>query len=1241
MTSRSSPTAAPERPAGLPFSVELGGGAGRLSLAGHDTREGLSVERLAIRLPVLDPPLDLSQGARHFQHYRGRLESIQVRIAAHALQRAADEAVTAAGGPLRSAAITLDSDDLVVRGQAQAGGRSADWVLRGRLVPAGAEGADHLLLSFVDSLVFGAWPWPAVRFAAELLRLVPDGVALRRATTHATLAPLRALLSALLVTRGWKLPARGDVSATVATVVADGLRLGFGQAADGAVEAVPAARLEEAARRAHERFVADLDAKQRYARVDALLAEGALEAAAREIERAREEGGDGTFLDGRELQLLAARDDGGAAAEELAHRILGTDPTNAPALLALAAVEERRGEAVRAARVLDRLAAAWRPGPNGAELAACRLLQARLLGPVDADGAEEVLRALLAARPDDSRALLLLADKRAGRGDTREARQLCERVLAGRAPQADQRAAAYALANLHLGAGDAAEVRPYLALLEAGSQDGDAAQEVAAGLDELEGRFDDAVRRHAVRLQRALMDGHVAAARVVADRLAQLYEERLRRAGAAAQTLAVVLGEDIPASDGDIVRGARAARLFGAAGRAQEAAEMSRRVAAALREDRGREPGAAAELLARIGAEYALAQDGHDRAWEAFERALELVPDHGRALEGLEALALTADEWDALAARLKTALAHAADAARRAALGLRLALLYGRTFGFPHEAIPLLEATLDETPDNEFALRQLLAFTRQTGDWERHHAALLRGLEGARSRPDRLAWLAQLAEVAAERLGRLEEAREHLSRALDESPRDTEILRRLAHVLRVRGEHEELARVLARQAALAGRPDLREPLLIELAELQLDILHRPAAAQATLAEIPQPGPELRRLKERAARARGSSTGIRPPQASPSFPAASSAADSDRRWHAAVAAADGGDREGACELLRATVEHDPAHRPSWELLAALLDPEADAAERAAVKSALTRLERVPSVPPEASESPTAAAAAAASDTSDVIDELVEAARVALADGAPERAREAARGALDSDPDCVEAWEIQEAACRALGDAAGAALALAGRAKRAWTAADAVALTRAAAEALVAAGMPSEAVPLVRRYLRWEPLDDAVFLTVRDALVAADAPRLADELIGLRIEALERLRVEGHDDSVAVTLSLLRTELAALREELGIRTDTLVPLLEAARRDWPRNDEALERLAARYEATASWGALADVLEALVGVTEDRPARLALLKRLAEVYRGPLADPVAARETLRSALRELPPEEARALRELLDGE
>jgi tetratricopeptide (TPR) repeat protein len=1300
----------------LPFALELSGQGGVLQLDRFPLSPLIEIRQLTVALPHLARGVEFSGGARAFRHHRGQLRRFTAAFDGGALRVTLRERASHAVQGLQ---LDLGEDTITVGGFVTHGASRARAVWRGRLVPAGEASAHGLLLSVVDAFVVGWLPLPALSLTARLLDCLPPESVERRGASHVILAPLRPLLKEILVARGYKLPAHGTASAAQVALAGDTLQFHFepqplAQRSSVATAEIPDTR----SRLAHERFVSDLEWKRHHARLDELIVEGALDQAIRECQRRSTTQGDGGFLEGRLLDVLRCRELTFEAAEELAGRRLAAMPGDVSALLALSAIREHSGQAVAAAQLLERLARKLDPAHDGLLLEHCRLHQAELVAPEHPDQAEAALRAAIADRPQSGAALAMLADLVAVRGASDEACRLRARLLAADVDEAVRVAAALQVAQHHMAANSPERARPFLHYLHEAYETAAAASspapvcgaargQLAHVLIELElatGAHERAYAVAAAEFERLLASGAREPTADAAVRLAELLVEPMNRPAEAARVLERA-GTALAPAPALFERAAELWRMAGDTAAARQAGLMALAALAAA----PAQPALLARIQTGLALNAAAREDSVADARAHFLRALDALPNHLPALEGLEAITRQPEEWDELVARLHRALAicggdeGVAPSETRALLALRLALIYARTFGFLEDALPLLEQSLAWRPDNPFALRHLVELTRQVGDWRRHRDALLTLLARATNRAERARLLAELAEVEANRLHEPDLARQRLEELLREQPRDRQALLQFSLLLTRLGDTRELARVLRRRAALAASTAERRELLLDLAELQLDQLQQVDEAEATLAAASGVGEPPAAADARPHRTASRWTWLKnrvrarravPQPAAPARPATATTAEAAppsanrppksaiegaaERWHDALAVADKGDLAAAIALLHDAVMAAPSHRPSWDLLLALHTLRGDEQEALTVACAIAELDRsAPSAAADKGEEPPVAAprpgagaglvrasangsapvqraAGRASGTeagsaprrddvvvSDRVERLLDRVRQAVGEHRPDEALPLCEEALALDPDSVETLDLIVPLWQAAGEPRRAAEALGRRAELTWDAELAPALTRRAALAFAALGDAAAAQALFRRYLRWAPTDDEVFEQLatdfRDRGDTASLESLLDE----RVAGLCRLRAEQGDETLGVSLSLLTTERAALLQEQHGNAERAIELLQQARRDWPRNEEALERLAELLEAAGRFRELADVLEALISLTEERSLRALRLERLVRLYRETLDDPVAARETLRVALRELTSDEAVALRRLVEGE
>lgn len=111
-----------------------------------------------------------------------------------------------------------------------------------------------------------------------------------------------------------------------------------------------------------------------------------------------------------------------------------------------------------------------------------------------------------------------------------------------------------------------------------------------------------------------------------------------------------------------------------------------------------------------------------------------------------------------------------------------------------------------------------------------------------------------------------------------------------------------------------------------------------------------------------------------------------------------------------------------------------------------------------------------------------------------------------------------------------------------------------------------------------------------------------------------------------------------ELAELYEALG-DGERATTALETALRNDPANGEVRERLRARYEKSGVWDKLADLLVEDADAEGDARAKIALLRKAADLHRAKRQDMAAAADLLARAS-ELDPEDRDLLLELCDA-
>ncbi len=287
------------------------------------------------------------------------------------------------------------------------------------------------------------------------------------------------------------------------------------------------------------------------------------------------------------------------------------------------------------------------------------------------------------------------------------------------------------------------------------------------------------------------------------------------------------------------------ARLLGAAERWDELVEVLAREAEAA-EGRGL-AAEAAELRCREGQLRCTRLDDPRGAVACWRAVLARVPRHPAALAGLGELARGGGSGAAEAALLlepileaegeygklvEALLARAtaeADPARRAPLLRKVAEVQAGPMRSPELAFLSAARAVREDPDQPESIA-LAARLAEAEHLEEELAALLAEVSDRSRDPSARLELRRRAAGLSGRAGGARQAAAAWTRVLELAPLDREALDGLARAQRELGDAEGLASTLRRRMAVEDDPPARAGLLTELAAVQEEELHDPAAA---------------------------------------------------------------------------------------------------------------------------------------------------------------------------------------------------------------------------------------------------------------------------------------------------------------------------------------------------------------------------------------------------------------------------
>jgi len=207
-----------------------------------------------------------------------------------------------------------------------------------------------------------------------------------------------------------------------------------------------------------------------------------------------------------------------------------------------------------------------------------------------------------------------------------------------------------------------------------------------------------------------------------------------------------------------------------------------------------------------------------ERARQALEEALALVPAHRGALEALHEIADRTGDAPLLRTVLERKLAGAASRPERARVLARLALLAETDPSRLPEALALYGRALDEVDDAaEGAAAVARAGLRRVAARVGKDPELLRGLvleaEATSAGVARAPWLAMAAGLTRHRLGAAERAGELVEAARSQTPEDPALLALAVEDHAAAGRWARARAALDDQAALTTDPDWAAALL--------------------------------------------------------------------------------------------------------------------------------------------------------------------------------------------------------------------------------------------------------------------------------------------------------------------------------------------------------------------------------------------------------------------------------------------
>ena len=277
-------------------------------------------------------------------------------------------------------------------------------------------------------------------------------------------------------------------------------------------------------------------------------------------------------------------------------------------------------------------------------------------------------------------------------------------------------------------------------------------------------------------------------------------------------------------------------KMFEEPARARMLAEELGRRAAKL------DPTAAAPLF--YGRGRAAARGGDNAAArEAYRRAMSLDPTLAEPIAALGALAAREGDWSEVAKLLESEVGLAVSPARRAALRVELAVVYGDRLGDPARAVALLDEAAAQLRDETRVLDLRARFNLAAGNWLAAAEALDQLAARSAAIPDAAARYFAVA-AAAETAGDLDRALSLYSRSYSRDTAFRPTLERLSAICFQRGQWDnawKATEALLDRHGGALEGELRATLLARSAFADLHVGQR-GAAVAKLGELVTRGP---------------------------------------------------------------------------------------------------------------------------------------------------------------------------------------------------------------------------------------------------------------------------------------------------------------------------------------------------------------------------------------------------------------
>jgi tetratricopeptide (TPR) repeat protein len=235
--------------------------------------------------------------------------------------------------------------------------------------------------------------------------------------------------------------------------------------------------------------------------------------------------------------------------------------------------------------------------------------------------------------------------------------------------------------------------------------------------------------------------------------------------------------------------------------------------------------------------------DSTDDVAALYERALALDPGQSTAIDALDRIYRAAGRWEPLISLYEQQLAHAKSARRVRALRLALAQLYLERAGSPERAAAQLRAALGGAPADNFPVLAALARAlADAGKWPEHVEVLAGQAQLLDDEEDVVATLYRIATVVETRLDDPVRALAAYQQVLARAPDHELALNAILRLQRAQSRWEDLIETERRLLAATERPEEAAAILFRIGQIAEDHLARAdeaiAAYKEALARLP-------------------------------------------------------------------------------------------------------------------------------------------------------------------------------------------------------------------------------------------------------------------------------------------------------------------------------------------------------------------------------------------------------------------